>query len=88
MYGAHPYGRPVDGRRETVRRFTREDLQRWHRTYIQPDRAVLSMITPLPVSVIRRQIERRFKGWKTRAPRRRPRLGLRIAARFRPSACA
>src|SRR5258708_95638 len=47
LFGSHPYGRPIDGKKETVSRFTRDNLQTWHRTHIHPDRAILSLFAPL-----------------------------------------
>ena len=81
MYGAHPYGRPVDGRPETVRRFTRQDIQNWHRTEMGPERAVLAMISSLPLKDVQSQVERHLKTWKkSGGDAARPQLTLPVPA--------
>jgi zinc protease len=65
LFGAHPYGRPIDGRVETVKRFVRKDFDRWHRSHLRPDRSVLAMVSPLPGKAVRRLVEKHLKSWKS-----------------------
>ena len=41
FYGGHPYGRPVLGRRATLERIGRAELDAFHRRHYRPDNAVL-----------------------------------------------
>jgi zinc protease len=65
LFGAHPYGRPIDGNEQVVRRLTRADLQAWHRRFVRPDRAILSMVASLPAGEARRQVEHHLAAWRS-----------------------
>ena len=41
FYGDHPYARPVLGRRASLERIGRDDLEEFHRRHYRPDNAVL-----------------------------------------------
>ena len=47
LYGDHPYGRPLEGREETVRHFKRDHFQEWHRRNIRPEGSIFSLVSPL-----------------------------------------
>jgi zinc protease len=67
LFGAHhPYGRPVDGTRETVQRITRTTLKDWHHESIRPDRAIFSMVSSLSPRIVERQIARTLGSWAGR----------------------
>jgi predicted Zn-dependent peptidase len=68
LFGDHPYGRPVEGRIETLSRFNRRHLQDWHHTYFDPHQAIVSIVAPQPMRVGQALIEKYFLRWK--APRR------------------
>jgi zinc protease len=68
LYGDHAYGRPIDGKPETVRQLTRPEFQAWHRAFIQPRGAVFSMVGSLPFTQARQHAERTLRHWKSRAP--------------------
>jgi zinc protease len=78
LFGDHPYGRPIDGRKSMVVRFTRDDLKRWHREHYHPDRAILSIVAAMPARAARRAVEQKFGGWKKTAPFPQP-VSLDIA---------
>lgn len=67
LFGRHAYARPVEGREASVRGFARKDLERWHRRFVRPDRAILAFAGPWPRSDARRLAERAFAGWKNPA---------------------
>lgn len=46
MFGDHPYGRPLEGRVETVARFTRDSLKTWYERHTLPEGAILSIVAP------------------------------------------
>lgn len=53
LYGAkHPYGRPVSGREETVQKFQRKDLIRWHQEHFSPDRMTLVVVGDVPFDTV------------------------------------
>lgn len=43
-FRVHPYGRPVIGTQEDLRNLTREDVQRYFRTYYGPNNAVVAIV--------------------------------------------
>jgi zinc protease len=64
FYGNHAYGRPVDGKKETVQRLTPAELKAWHRDHLHPQRSVFSLIGSMPSRDARRIVEKYFKNWK------------------------
>jgi len=69
LYGQHPYGRPLEGRIESVTSFRRQDFQAWHREHIVPAGVILSIIAPLPVKSMRAKLEKTVGRWKQDATR-------------------
>lgn len=43
IYGAHPYGSPEGGTPDSVRRIRRDDLQRFHQTYVAPNISAIAV---------------------------------------------
>lgn len=64
LYGSHPYGRPVDGYRDTVTQLKRENFKAWHKDHIRPDRTIFSFVTPLPHREAQRMIEKFLGAWR------------------------
>ena len=65
VFGAgHPYGRPLTGTRETVRRITRADLRRFYDAYYRPNNATLIVVGDVQPDDITRRVEALFGGWK------------------------
>lgn len=67
LYGEHPYGRPAIGDPAAVRAVTRDELVRFHQTWIRPDNATIYAVGDLPFGQLVAQLETRFGNW--RAPR-------------------
>jgi len=44
VYGAHPYGMPLNGTRQSVTRITRDDLAEFHKTHYLPNNAILAVV--------------------------------------------
>jgi zinc protease len=59
-YRVHPYGRPVIGLAETIRKTTREDLVSYFSTYYTPGNMVLVIAGDVDPSVARPMIEKAF----------------------------
>jgi zinc protease len=64
LFGSHAYGRPIDGHRRTVKRFTRDHLKAWHQRHIRPERSIFSLVGSLPPEDARRLLEKRLRVWK------------------------
>lgn len=43
LFGAHAYGRPIEGTEESLGRISREDLQRFHLAYYRPERMIVGV---------------------------------------------
>jgi predicted Zn-dependent peptidase len=66
LYGAgHPYGRPTSGLGDpaAVRGVSRDDLIRFHQTWIRPDNAAIFAVGDIPLAELVRQLEPRFGNW-------------------------
>ena len=60
LYGAHPYALQNLGRRETIERFTRDDLLAHYRAIYHPERMVLAVSGEVPRDRVVRAAERLF----------------------------
>jgi zinc protease len=63
VFPGHPYGRPVEGTRETVGRVTRDDVVRFYGQHARPDGAIIAMVGAVTVDEARREIVARFGAW-------------------------
>jgi predicted Zn-dependent peptidase len=70
LYGAeHPYGKPGTGTGdpEAVATISREELIRYHQTWIRPDNATIFAVGDLPLAALTPQLEARFGTWRAPA---------------------
>lgn len=67
VFGAHPYGRPVEGVDATVSILTREETVAFHRTYYRPNNAVLVLVGDLTLKEARRTAQTAFGAWEKKA---------------------
>lgn len=65
IFPGHPYGRPVEGTRESVGRLTRQDVLAFYREHARPDTAVIAVVGAVTIDEARREIQARFGGWTT-----------------------
>lgn len=63
VFGAHPYGRPVEGTRESVGRLTRDDVVRFYGERVRPDSTIIAVVGAVTTADVRREILARFGGW-------------------------
>lgn len=83
-YRVHPYGRPVIGLSETIRKTTREDLVSYFSTYYTPGNMVLVIAGDVDPAVARPMIEKAFgplEGHPApagRIPAEPPQEGIRV----------
>ena len=67
VYGpGHAYGTPLtgSGTEETVKAMTRDQLQRFHRTWFRPNNATLLVVGDVTMSELRPKLERAVSGWQ------------------------
>ena len=77
LFPGHPYARPVDGFRPSLKRLTREDVIDWHARRFVAGEASLALVGPLDAARARRAVERSFGGWKRGAPSPAPPAAIR-----------
>jgi predicted Zn-dependent peptidase len=66
LFGAnHPYGRPSSGlgEKQVIARLTRDDLIRFHQSWIRPDNATIFVVGDRPLAEIVPMLEARFGSW-------------------------
>jgi predicted Zn-dependent peptidase len=70
IYGSnHPYGKPFTGSGDpaAVRALTRDELVRFHQTWIRPDNATIFVVSDLPLAQLRPLLQARFGTWRAPA---------------------
>nr|MDQ4087952.1 insulinase family protein [Pseudomonadota bacterium] len=62
----HPYGKPFTGTGDpaVVRALTRDELIRFHQTWLRPDNATIFAVGDLPLDQLVPQLEARFGNWQ------------------------
>lgn len=66
LFGAnHPYGRPSSGLgdKPVIARLSRDDLVRFHQSWIRPDNATIFAVGDLPLADLVPMLEARFGNW-------------------------
>jgi zinc protease len=73
----HPYGFPIMGEADTVKRISTERLKSWHDTYMTPNNLIISVVGDVNEDYFAGLLNKYFKGWK---PGRdsKPKLPLKI----------
>jgi len=66
LYGAHPYGRPVDGTERALQAITRDDVAGVYETRYTPNNAVLVIVGDIDAAQAAQRAERYFSAWKRR----------------------
>ena len=64
VFGAHPYGRQVQGTIETLDTITRQDLVSFHDTYFAPNNAIISVAGDLSRDELSTLLSRYFGRWQ------------------------
>jgi len=63
LFGAGPYGHPVEGTAESVPRITRSDIQAFYARYYHPGRAIITVVGDVVAAEIRAQLESALGAW-------------------------
>lgn len=66
LYGAHPYGRPVDGTERSVQAISRDDAASFYGARYAPNNAVLAIVGDVEAQQAARSAGRYFSAWKRR----------------------
>ncbi len=67
LYGAgHPYGKPFSGTGDprVVESLTRDELIRFHQSWIRPDNATVYAVSDMPLAQLTPLLEARFGNWR------------------------
>jgi zinc protease len=67
LYGqGHPYGNPLtgSGTKESVAKLTREDLVKFHDTWLHPNNSTLIVVGDTTLAEVTPKLEKLFAGWK------------------------
>ena len=64
--GGHAYGNPLtgSGTEESVKKLTREDLAKFHDTWLRPNNATMIVVGATTMAEIRPKLEKFFSAWK------------------------
>jgi zinc protease len=68
LYGAgHPYGNPLtgSGTKESVGKLTREDLVKFHDTWLRPNNSTLVVVGDTTLKEVTPKLEKLFAAWKS-----------------------
>ena len=66
VYGFHPYGMPVSGTPDSIRRISREDIREFHRRYFAPNNALMAIVGDVTTEEAFAAAERVFGKWERR----------------------
>jgi zinc protease len=66
LYGVdHPYGRSLDGNKESIGGLKREDLVKFYETYYRPNNSTLIVVGDVNAKTLLPKLEKAFSGWKS-----------------------
>ena len=67
LYGSHPYGRPVEGRRATVAALGRDDVRDFYGRWYRPNTTLLVLVGDVEANAAIARLREAFGGWQPRA---------------------
>lgn len=67
LFGAHPYGAPVDGDEESLAKITHRDLLRYYRDNVGGDRLVIAVAGDFDAAVMADTLSAAFSDWRSAA---------------------
>lgn len=92
LYGAHPYGRPVDGDEATLKGLSHDDVLGYYRANYGGDRLILSVVGDFSSQAMESKIRAKFADWPApkspvpQAPAVARRAGRRVLLVDKPDA--
>jgi zinc protease len=66
LYGAHPYGRPVEGRSTTVPKLGRGDVEDFHQRWYRPNDTILVLVGDVGAAEAAARVREAFGAWRAR----------------------
>ncbi len=72
LFQGHPYGRSVDGYRETVQAITRDDLIAFHQAFYSPERMIIALVGAVRAEEGIALVRRTLGDWSARRPQPDP----------------
>lgn len=66
VFGSHPYGRPVEGKDETIDRINREDIVGFHSKYYLPNSTIMAIAGDVTADEVMGLVSKYFSDWKKR----------------------
>lgn len=67
LFGERPYGRPVEGTKESLPGITRKDLVEFHQRYYVPNNSILAAAGDVTLEEMQRALEKHLQGWSRKA---------------------
>ena len=64
LFGAHPYGHPVDGSEASLAAIKHAQLQRFYQEQVGADRLILAVAGDFKTAQLKQRISRAFSGWR------------------------
>ncbi len=64
LFSPHPYGMNILGRPETVIKLDSEDLKQIYRSYVVPDRAIISVVGDIDAENLRQELDILLRSWQ------------------------
>jgi len=68
VFRGTPYGHPLDGTTQSIRRLARNDLRGFHARYYRPDNCILALVGDIRQDLALAQAQKFFGDWKGAAP--------------------
>jgi zinc protease len=64
LFGAHPYGHPVDGSEASLAAIKHATLQRYYQEQVGADRLIVAVAGDFKAAQLKQRISRAFSGWR------------------------
>ncbi|MHB8883004.1 MAG: M16 family metallopeptidase [Thermodesulfovibrionales bacterium] len=64
VFGAHPYGWPVEGTEESLETITREDVAGFYRTHYLPNNTIMAVVGDISRDELKGLLNKYFRGWQ------------------------
>lgn len=64
VFGKHPYGRPVEGKEETIDKITRNDILEFHARNYSPNNTIMGIAGDVTADEVMALIGKYFSGWE------------------------
>ena len=63
LFGANPYGHPVEGTKDSLPKITREDVVRFYQTYYHPNISILAVVGDITLQEVQAKLLPRLAQW-------------------------